>query len=416
MALYRRFAIYFYQYQGARKGAFAGFGMVELRDGRMRMQITGRGSYQNAQLEVYGLLDAPGEMAGIHLGTMQSGHFSYEGSLQLHPEKSFQELRGIVLCQKPGADRVAVALWAGNFHTEAFYTWTPKEEQMQTQRGKSIKEAQLETAQLGVCEIQDDVVEAEGKTSPQQASDLDVEEERLIQEERFLDVEEERLIQEERFLDVEEEGLGDDLNVDEKRFDQKENDSSVEDKICNQEDNGLKVENMDENKEKQNTEVENVDVKKEETQGNVENNLENVRMDQEQEAYEQETGEEEYPVDDFWEQMYREFPKMILQVDGEQVSALRIRPCDISRLPKTDWGRGYMQFLARQYNQYRCMILGRQSQKGRWQYFLGLPGSDTPSERKDAADVGFIDFIPIQCPVHRQMKGFWMYNLDFQIR
>ena len=403
MALYRRFAIYFYQYQGARKGAFAGFGMVELRDGRMRMQITGRGSYQNAQLEVYGLLDGSEEMAGIHLGTMQSGHFSYERSMQLHPEKSFQQLRGIVLCQKPGADRVAAALWAGNFHTGTFYTWTPRAEQIQTESGKSIKEAELETAELGVCEIQDEVAEADEPICAQKESEPDAEEEHVVQEESEPDVEEEHVVQGESEPDVEEEHIvqeESEPDVEEEHVVREEKEQKVEIEIRNKEENKQKVENTERNWQNQEEKVG--------SKGKT------ACIDAKQETCEQKHNAEYNSEDDFWEQMYQQFPKMMLQIDGTPISALRIRPCDISRLPKTDWSRGCSQFLARQYNQYRCMILGREQKGERWQYFLGMPGSHTPSERQDATEAGFTDFVQVHCPIHQQIEGFWIYDLDFQ--
>ena len=129
MAWYRRFAVYLYQYQGAKKGAGAGFGMIELRDGRIRMQLTGRGSAAQGNLEVYGLLDtgAPEDMAGIRLGSMQAGRFVLEAGEAIGEGKGFSDLRGIVLTARPGAERAVAALWGGTFDAGRFVQWKEPE-------------------------------------------------------------------------------------------------------------------------------------------------------------------------------------------------------------------------------------------------------------------------------------------------
>ena len=466
MALYRRFAIYFYQYQENRKGAFAGFGMIELRDGSVRMQITGRGSYQNAHMEVYGLLDAPEEMTGIRLGTMRSGRFSYEGTLQIHPEYSFSAVRGIVLCCRPGGEQVAAAVWSGMFVPERFCEWMPRpvqapkseaelsvplpEDVLPNQRQEaggengastSLLDASLsqevwETGEAHRCQPDGYELGCEQKASEPEGLSISLPDASLPQEasgaeeeKGVLEIAQLVLYEEENAV----EAAGNTWDVSgskRKAAAEREDQTEIRQETQSHDGEYNQQEEM-EAEQPYYGRPETGDGDKQE-KGEAEQPYYN--QPETGDGDKQEKGEAEQPyynqsetgativtpledkteairMDVIWEQMEQQFPKMLLQMDGMPGTALRIRPCDIRSLPENDWADRCGAFVARQYTQYRCMILGRQQTKEGWRYFLGMPGTHSASETKDAETVGFTEFVPAHCPIHPRIAGFWIYDL-----
>ncbi len=427
MALYRRFAVYLYQYQGAKKGAGAGFGMIELRDGRIRMQLTGRGSVSQGNLEVYGLLDSPAH-AGVRLGSMQAGRFVLEAGEDIGEGKSFSDLRGIVLTARPGAERAAAALWNGTFDAGRFEVWKAPEH---VPEAKDVRENSSEAEK--VPEYVDDVEEA-----PENVLEnvIDAAEalEHVSGEENAL----------EHITDAEEVSVSvaDAEKAQEYAPDDRAEMQQLLQELPSQEDAAEEISGENSLAEACQEAAVSEDTSEEEVDnGQIPDNI--LVPD----SCKEEDGEKEEHVPhlDFasaaldlvefgepleivnikpcaaepvresvlWQRLSKQYPKMNIPARQGALSCLRIRPCDINRLPKENWKYGCSHFLAGHYNRYRCLILGRTKHENGWEYFMGVPGGSTPQERKQAADAGFDHYIAVEKGHHQWPEGFWLVQLQW---
>lgn len=402
MALYRRFAVYLYQYQGAKKGAGAGFGMIELRDGRIRMQLTGRGSVAQGNLDVYGLLDAPEDMAGIRLGSMQAGHFLLEAGDAIGEGKFFSDLRGIVLTSRPGAERAAAALWNGTFDASRFVQWKAPE----------IRAAEEEI------KIQPLVIRLEETKdhSP---------DETMSGEETAAQISSEKecgQLQADGVSECRQEEISCSEEMEEKR---KEEMDCSGDFAGNSEEGMLCSENTLKNR--MESSVEEAPSAEQAEELIPETNPENSQLHFASAALDLvEFGlpleiEQEKPgpvkkisESVLWQRLSKQYPKMKIPMQGESVLCLRIRPCDINRLPKANWKYGCSHFLARHYNRYRCLIVGRVLHEGGFEYFMGIPGGNTTQERMQAAEAGFDHYIGIERISPQWPEGFWLVQLQWE--
>ncbi len=478
MALYRRFAVYLYQYQGARKGAGAGFGMIELRDGRIRMQLTGRGSAAQGNLEVYGLLDAPAEMAGVRLGSMQAGRFVLEAGEDIGEGKLFSDLRGIVLTARPGSERAVAALWNGTFDAGKFVQWKA-EERLAEPEGEvqlPFQEA-FSTDEMGAgfgeepFEGREDMLCEEEKSASEEGIQavLWEDDKARCYEEEFVQLcrEDRTECREEAPAQLWRENSTEcDKEVSVQRWEEKGTRCGEEDvlqlwkeskeELCEEtspSDIQAEVSCMD-IKEGVSSDISSENIRNEafenrateafsqEEEGASDSvplwkNSQNpaiVHMPQSSAPHlnfasaaldlvefgtplEIETGSSCVPKSPgesiLWQRLSKQYPKMNIPMQQGPLSCLRIRPCDINRLPKENWRYGCSHFLARHYNRYRCLILGRTQHKNGWEYFMGVPGGNGPQERKEAAAAGFDHYIAVEKGHGQWPEGFWLVQLQW---
>ena len=495
MALYRRFAVYLYQYQGAKKGAGAGFGMIELRDGRIRMQLTGRGSAAQGNLEVYGLLDAPAEMAGVRLGSMQAGRFVLEAGEDIGEGKLFSDLRGIVLTARPGAERAVAALWNGTFDAGRFVQWKaekklaePEAKIQQPFQEPAFPEGTEESSRALLSEGNKAALSEEtesqlwGSSNAQlwegSKADLCKENRADLCEDRSTDLYEENraelcegrstgLYEENRAELCEDRSTG--LYEENRNEFQEESKSELcvesDAKWCEKDGEELSAEMLSSDTPAEDSCLsfeENVpadiscgDLGDEMAAQHVA--IEPFPQKEQEESDSAPLWESPHktsikyipPVStthlDFasaaldlvefgtpleiesvkpcrtepvkesalWQRLSKQYPKMNIPVHQGSLSCLRIRPCDINRLPKENWKYGCSHFLARHYNRYRCLILGRTQHKNGWEYFMGVPGGNTPQERKQAAEAGFDHYIAVEKGHGQWPEGFWLVQLQW---
>lgn len=376
---------------------------------------------------------------GVHLGAMRSGQFACEKPMEDCAGRTFQELRGIVLCRKPGEPHAIAALWSGEFNADRFMEWKRKES-IETKTTDTVK-ADIEKNNSGMKESREIGLKV---IEPVNMESVDTESEGT------------------RFRDIKTVDGGSEKT-------ESENIEIVNTDSEKVEPQNIAFENIDSNN-KSSGSADSRDVKIEifPYADSTESHIKNSTSDEKQEEgvisvkCPQETGNEpvlvptvqeaedavtlsvqaedavpepsaeketklqvtsmtaeaeqtvqEPPqIESFlWQQMERQYPKMRLQIEGEPVLVLRIRPCDISRLPKYDWKYGCNHFLARHYNQYRCLILGRRKVRGRWRCFLGVPGNHTFPEEQEAAEAGFDRFLQADHVAAGWPKGYWITEL-----
>lgn len=405
MALYRRFAVYLYQYQGEKKGAGAGFGMIELRDGRIRMQLTGRGSAAQGNLEVYGLLDAssPEEMVGIRLGSMQAGRFLLEAGEAIGEGKSFSDLRGIVLTIRPGAERAVAALWNGSFDAGRFVQWkAPKTDAAKQEQPEEMpveadqvperlpgitKQTQEQPEEFSTEKTTDNIYIEETTT---QTPPVEVQAERMDQP-QCPKAEPHSCSQPDSLLQEPAEQPHD-ATVQ----------STVQQRMVSSTEQIPKIEA--ENSENAPSQLDFASA----ALDLVEFGLP-LEIQQEKPFAAKKSAESL-----LWQRLSKQYPKMKIPMQGESVLCLRIRPCDINRLPKANWKYGCSHFLARHYNRYRCLIVGRVLHEDGFEYFMGIPGGNTTQERMQAAEAGFDHYIGIERISPQWPEGFWLVQLQWE--
>lgn len=432
MALYRRFAVYLYQYQGAKKGAGAGFGMIELRDGRIRMQLTGRGSVAQGNLDVYGLLDAPEDMAGIRLGSMQAGHFVLEAGESIGEGKNFSDLRGIVLTSRPGAERAVAALWNGTFDAGRFVQWKAPEveEKVEVEVEVPPVAVHLENVQTNSPE--------KTMTGDEIAAEIFTEEEYgQFQADSFAECRPEEVhASPEPEKKHEEEISYSENSVEhlmESSLEQTSPTEDIEDRISENEVKESLYEKKadsiplssftaacpDKDTVNEESSVEMVS----EMKGDCEDSqlhFASAALDLIEFGLPLEIEQEKpRPVRKIsesvlWQHLSKQYPKMKIPMQGQSVLCLRIRPCDINRLPKANWKYGCSHFLARHYNRYRCLIVGRVLHEDGYEYFMGIPGGNTTQERMQAAQAGFDHYIGIERTSPQWPEGFWLVQLQWE--
>lgn len=455
MALYRRFAVYLYQYQGAKKGAGAGFGMIELRDGRIRMQLTGRGSAAQGNLEVYGLLDAPAEMAGVRLGSMQAGRFVLEAGEDIGEGKLFSDLRGIVLTARPGAERAVAALWNGTFDAGRFVQWKAEEKLAEPEAeiqlpfqepvspeetGESSGALLSEGNKAALSEETGAQLWGSGNATLWEGSKADLCKESSAElcGENSVEFQEESKTE----LCVERDAKwcekgGEELSAEMLPSDTPAEDSCLSfgesvsaDISCGDMGNETVAQHVatEPFHQKEQEESDSVPLWESPHKTSIKYippvstthldfasaalDLVEFGTPLEIESVKSHSTE---PIKEsaLWQRLSKQYPKMNIPVHQGPLSCLRIRPCDINRLPKENWKYGCSHFLARHYNRYRCLILGRTQHKNGWEYFMGVPGGNTPQERKQAAEAGFDHYIAVEKGHGQWPEGFWLVQLQW---
>jgi hypothetical protein len=102
--------------------------------------------------------------------------------------------------------------------------------------------------------------------------------------------------------------------------------------------------------------------------------------------------QEKKPTSCWQEKLFRLFPKIMICIDGEQTSGIRLRPHDMIWFPKSYWRMASNNFLLNGYYQYRYLLFFQGGKEEEKSYYLGVPGGFSVSEAVTAKQYGFTDF------------------------
>ncbi len=115
-----------------------------------------------------------------------------------------------------------------------------------------------------------------------------------------------------------------------------------------------------------------------------------------------------------WEYLARRFPVQRLFQSGKApMACIRIGPRDLQRLPRGSWILGNNSFLLHGYYQYRHLLLCRQEEAGRMEYYLAVPGVYNEKEEMMANLFGFEEFHRIGNGGNRNGNyGYWFRRIE----
>ena len=115
-----------------------------------------------------------------------------------------------------------------------------------------------------------------------------------------------------------------------------------------------------------------------------------------------------------WAYLMRHFPvQKLFQSEGPPMDCIRIGPRDLQRLPRENWVLGNNSFLFHGYYQYRHLLLCRQEEKGKSEFYLGVPGVYNERERMMAELFGFGEFRRSRNMGNRNGNfGYWFRRLE----
>lgn len=97
-------------------------------------------------------------------------------------------------------------------------------------------------------------------------------------------------------------------------------------------------------------------------------------------------------ADTWQEKMFRVFPKVILNINGEKTAGIKLKPHDIVWFPGAYWRLASNKFLLNGYYNYRYILFFKGSGEYEGKYFLGTPGYFGVSDAMTAKKFGFTDF------------------------
>jgi len=97
-------------------------------------------------------------------------------------------------------------------------------------------------------------------------------------------------------------------------------------------------------------------------------------------------------ADTWQEKMFRVFPKVILNINGEKTAGIKLKPHDIVWFPGAYWRLASNKFLLNGYYNYRYILFFKGSGEYEGRYFLGTPGYFGISDAMTAKKFGFTDF------------------------
>lgn len=115
-----------------------------------------------------------------------------------------------------------------------------------------------------------------------------------------------------------------------------------------------------------------------------------------------------------WEYLTRRFPVQKLFQNGRApMSCIRIGPRDLQRLPRGNWILGNNSFLLHGYYQYRHLLLCRQEEGGKAEYYLAVPGVYNDREKMMADLFGFEEFRRSRNTGNRGGNyGYWFRRIE----
>lgn len=115
-----------------------------------------------------------------------------------------------------------------------------------------------------------------------------------------------------------------------------------------------------------------------------------------------------------WAYLMRHFPvQKLFQSEGPPMDCIRIGPRDLQRLPRENWVLGNNSFLFHGYYQYRHLLLCRQEENGKSEFYLGVPGVYNERERMMAELFGFGEFRRSRNMGNRNGNfGYWFRRLE----
>lgn len=115
-----------------------------------------------------------------------------------------------------------------------------------------------------------------------------------------------------------------------------------------------------------------------------------------------------------WEYLAGRFPVQKLFQNGRApMSCIRIGPRDLQRLPRGNWILGNNSFLLHGYYQYRHLLLCRQEEDGKPEYYLAVPGVYNEREKMMADLFGFEEFRRSRNTGNRGGNyGYWFRRIE----
>lgn len=120
---------------------------------------------------------------------------------------------------------------------------------------------------------------------------------------------------------------------------------------------------------------------------------------------------EKFQSDDNWERVFRRFRMqrdIFFPFEGKQIECVRLEIKDIKIFPEKYWYLGNNSFLLHGFFNYGHFILGEMNNKGRTEYFIGVPGVFLNQERIMASMFGFPEFQTAANAGHKTGNfGYW---------
>ncbi|MBQ7838982.1 MAG: hypothetical protein IJ390_00605 [Lachnospiraceae bacterium] len=113
---------------------------------------------------------------------------------------------------------------------------------------------------------------------------------------------------------------------------------------------------------------------------------------------------------DKWEQLLHNYP--VIHPFEDEREYLSIAPKDFVVLRQEYQKMVHNSFLLHGYYNYRHLILGRISENGKWQYYLGVPGNFYNREKMVAEMFGFEAFEGEREPAKPGDFGYFMKRVD----
>lgn len=115
------------------------------------------------------------------------------------------------------------------------------------------------------------------------------------------------------------------------------------------------------------------------------------------------------------EKMFHTFPKVMLHINGEETTGIRLRPQDMVWFPSEYWRVATNKFLLSSYYNYRYILFFKGTGKQKGKYYLGMPGCLGTNNAKTAAQFGFPDFFDagqesrgqLAYQERKEKFGFW---------
>lgn len=449
MADYQRFISYMYLYEGEAKGRNTGFVKVEARGYYRRIEaVVRRQPLLDGLASVWAFYRDGNFCRGVLLGRMTisggNGNFLWS-SLKNTVENSscqFEQLAGMLIWSER-SDNLCVTLWDDLPFSIGLFS--PEREEL---HAAEAEEQEVEAIADQEKESEEAVIEEEIQEAQQEE---EFQEEAVEQQEELIDVAEEQqeelaeaaVEQEEELEEAtaeQQEELMEEITEQEEKVQEEILEPSVQEVPMEQEEKPqggfMEHEEAPQNvvtlqeKEAQETVLEqreaSIKVTSEvdtetETGDILEQELCNTeQMEKEKLLISERKCQEQdlnIDLDQFfpsnpWEKLCGYYPKIKPFAWNKEMYCLKIKPGDLSRLPKENWIMGNNSFMLHGYYVYRYLILMQLEQGESKRYILGVPGVYGNRERFMADMFGFREFISInQKRVMQGQKGFWCVEI-----
>lgn len=99
-------------------------------------------------------------------------------------------------------------------------------------------------------------------------------------------------------------------------------------------------------------------------------------------------------MEDWQEKIFHVFPKVVINVNGEETSGIKLKPHDIVWFPGKYWRLASNKFLLNGYYNYRYILFFKGTGENKGRYYLGTPGNFGVNSAITARQFGFTDFFP----------------------